>query len=178
MKDSLKDTFANHQLDWHEPAEGHMERFEDRLDEWSTGLPKKRSPYRYIAAAASILLLIGLLGKNIVETGGMDLKEVSHEMSETQDYFSMIITERTEALDSYQNPEEKVIIDEVLTEMKTLDQEYKDLKIELKNSSGDVRVIHAMIGNFQHRIALLETVLSKLKRNQELKLQNHENFHA
>lgn len=176
MKDPLKEIFDADRVDWNEPEAGHMARFEDRLNNWSA--PRQKKSYRFLMAAASVVILLGLLGQNWLRANGMELKEVSYEMCETQDYFSMMINEHTEALDVYKNPEDKAIIDTVLKEMDTLEEEYKGLKIELKNSSGDVRIIHAMIGNFQHRVLLLESLLSQLKRNQELKLQDHENLHA
>ena len=177
MSDPLKNLFDEQHVDWASPEEGHLERFEKRLEAWETTHPKKkRLPYPLLLVA-SIALLLGLFGSRWVQPG-MELQDVSMEMQETQDYFSMMIVEQTEALEVYKNEEERQIIDNVLKELQQLENEYDSLKLELEQSAGDMRVVHAMVNNFRHRTLLLEDLLKKLKENQELKLQEDEHLSA
>lgn len=178
MEDPLRNKFENSHVDWNEPPAGHLDRFENRLNSLSPSVGKNKKSYRFLLAVASVLLLFAFFSRQYLNTEGMELKELSYEMSETQDYFSMIITERTEALHAYNDPEEKAIIKGVLQELNSLEKAYKELKVELKNSAGDTRIIHAMIRNFQNRITLLETVLLNLEQKQELKLKDHEKLHV
>mgnify|MGYP000636875711 FL=1 len=133
MEDPLKNIFENKHVDWNEPQEGHLDRFEDRLNELSPMSKKgSKKSYGFLLAVASVVLFIGLFTTQWGSAEGMELKELSHEMSETQDYFSMIITERTEALTAYDDPEEEAITVGVLQELKTLEKAYQELKIEQK----------------------------------------------
>lgn len=53
--------------------------------------------------------------------------------------------------------------------MELLEKNYENLKIDLKESGNDKRVIYAMISNFQSRIDLLENVLKTIENLKTLK---------
>ncbi len=177
MKDNLDNIFKKleNQFDIEEPTIGHFNRFESKLNR--TSVPKRR--YRllsYVAAAASIVLLVGVwLGASLSNTG-MELAGISSEMEETQSYFLVTIENELSTIENERNSDTEQIINDGLEQLKKLETTYNTLTLELKESSEDKRIIYAMISNFQQRIDILQNLLIQIETIKQLKTQNNEKY--
>jgi len=175
--------FEELNFDIKEPNIGHKERFSKKLEDESSRAKKIKERSRnlwtpILGIAASFLLAIFLLGELIspvASTKNSDLASISPEMKQTQEFYTGMIKKELTALNEEKSPQNEVIINDALIQMKKLDKNYENLKKDLINSGKDNRVIHAMIQNFQQRIDLLNNVLSQIEHIKTLKNQNHEN---
>jgi hypothetical protein len=84
-------------------------------------------------------------------------------MAQTQEFFNTAINTELERLSSFESEAAKVLINDAMLQMETLEQEYLKLQDDLVESGNDKRVIHAMINNFQNRIDLLQHVISTIE---------------
>ncbi|MDT0644396.1 DUF4179 domain-containing protein [Zunongwangia sp. F363] len=179
---NLKELFEDVNFDFSEPAEGHRERFLEKLNSGNSSA-KRKSGVRglwapFIGIAASLALVLFLAG-NIFNSGSFkksgDLASVSPEMKQTQEFYSTLIENELKEIQEVNSPETDAIVKDALKQMEKLDAEYEKLKKDLLKSGKDNRVIHAMINNFQQRIDLLNNVLTQIEEIKSIKNQNHEN---
>lgn len=149
------------------PEIGHQQRFSDKLNAVNSlhiGTAPKRKYYKAIlAVAASLVLCFGLLIFLDNQTEVNDLASVSPEFSQTQDFFTTAITTELIKIQAQRSPENDVLISDALKQIELLEKNYERLKIDLKESGNDKRVIYAMISNFQSRINLLENLLEAIE---------------
>lgn len=177
-KENIEDWFRQQKDCWGlaEPREGHRSRFMKKLQ------PKPRKKpvinlmkyWKPLAVAASLLLIVSISLSRKQNTT-KELANVSPKMEQTQDFFTAAIAQELYAVKSQRSPETNKLIDDALSKLEKLEQDYKKLKTDLVNSGEDKRVIHAMISNFQTRINLLEAVMSQIEKTKKLKKINHEN---
>ena len=59
-------------------------------------------------------------------------------------------------------------------QLNKLEENYKNLTVELDNSNKDKRIIYAMINNFQQRIEVLQSLLQQLNELEQLKTFNQD----
>lgn len=153
----------NNKFDIYEPSEGHFERFKNRLESTTTELKRKRvSHTKWYLMAASLALLVSLWYNFKPDDQGFELADVSPEMKETQSYFTYVINNEIKQIDLQQNSDNKLIIDNALSNVQRLEKEYKKLTLELKDSGFDKRIVNAMIFNFQQRIEILQDLLNQI----------------
>lgn len=160
------------------PEVGHEQRFLNKLNYKGHVVDKKpkRLFYKpFLAIAASIVLCLGLFMflQNKPEVHG--LASVSPELSQTQDFYTTAITSELNKIKNQRTPDNERLVSDALKQMELLEKNYERLKIDLKESGNDKRVIYAMINNFQSRIVLLENVLKtladlKLKQSEEIQM--------
>ncbi|WP_111709228.1 hypothetical protein [Lutibacter citreus] len=179
MKDNLDNIFKNIEgtFDIEEPTIGHFNRFEAKLNKVTTKpLKRRKKIYTFMAIAASFVLFFGIwIGANF-NNSGMELAEISPEMQETQSYFVSLIEKELETIELARNNNTEVLISDALKQINKLENEYKLLTLELKESTEDRRIIFAMISNFQQRIELLQSLLQQIEYVKQLNLQNNEIF--
>ncbi len=179
MKDNLDNIFKDLEgkFDVEEPTIGHFDRFEAKLKQ-----PKNKSSknnfnlYSFIAVAASVILIFGIWLGASFSNKGMELANVSTEMSETQSYFVTTIKKELSLIEDERNSTTEQLINDALEQIKILEQEYNLLTLELKESEEDKRIIYAMISNFQQRIDILQSVLIQIEEVKQLKTQENENY--
>ena len=174
MKDNLEKRFKElqGQFDIEEPTIGHFNRFEAKLARHSENkIDLKWNPktWKWLAVAASVVLMVGLWLGSPTEQPGMQLAEVSPEMEDTQSFFVSTIEKELENINLQRDDSNKTIIDNALTHLEELEKEYNQLTLELDNSDQDKRIIYAMINNFQQRIEVLQTLLQQLDEINTLK---------
>lgn len=168
MKDNLENKIKDlqDQFDTEEPAIGHFDRFEARLAKeanQTTQIKWNPATWRWLAVAASILLLIGFWFGNTSTENGMQLAEVSPKMEETQSFFVSTIRKEIDNINLQRNDTNKQIIDDAFTQLDLLEKKYSELTLALEDSNEDQRIIYAMINNFQQRIVVLQTLLEQLE---------------
>ena len=174
MKDNLENRFKElqGQFDLEEPNIGHFNRFEAKLArqvEQENDVRWNPNTWKWLAVAASVVLLVGLWFGSPTTELGMQLADVSPEMEETQSFFVSTIEKELQDINLQRDNNNKEIIDNALTHLKELEKEYNQLTLELENSDQDKRIIYAMINNFQQRIEVLQTLLQQLDEINTLK---------
>lgn len=174
MKDNLEKYFKNNksEFDFSEPNIGHFERFEARLkNEIKPTKKSVKTQWHWLAIAASFLLFFGYWMGNKDMSKGLELADVSQKMEETQNFYAASIHKEIEIIQNQRTVKNQVIIDDALDQLKILEKNYINLKVELKESNEDKRVIFAMISNYQKRLEVLQNLLDQLedfKNYQEL----------
>lgn len=179
MKDNLEHLFKNfeNEFDIEEPAMGHFNRFQEKLNRNKTGKSQHNSfKIWLLPIAASILLFVGIwIGKSF-SNNGLELASISPKMEETQSYFVTTIQQELESIENERNSTTEQLINDAFIQLNKLETQYAVLTLELKESTEDKRIIYAMIANFQQRIDLLQGLLSQIEDVKQLKKQQHENY--
>lgn len=169
----------NGKFDIEEPTSGHQKRFLDKLNNQNKVVPnniKVFNLWRPLAGiAASIALIISVFVSIQTSNSHKDLASVSPEMANTQAFFTNAITNELEKLNSEESPEYQDLIVDTMFQIKILEENYEQLKIDLDESGDDKRVIYAMISNFQSRIDLLQNVVEQINNLKQEKLEENEN---
>lgn len=177
---NLDDFFKELDLDVAEPKDGHQDRFAEKLQK-SGYKGNKVGEIRmlwtpFLGAAAAIFIIVMLAGTSfgsLINRG--DLAGISPEMKETQQFYTNLIKTELAKLEAANTPETEKLVIDALAQMDKLDLDYEKLKIDLKNSGQDKRVIFAMISNLQQRIDILTSVMEQIEKIKELKNPNNEN---
>jgi len=179
----INELFKDQDFDLAELANGHQDRFLEKLKHYEDSKPKNHYKLRtlwapIVAVAASIILVILLTG-NLwapeLATKNTDLAAVSSEMKETQHFYSQLIKTELEKVNTAKSPATAAVIEDALAQMERLDIEYTKLKEDLNISGKDKRVIFAMVSNLQQRIDILNNVLARIDEINELKNLKDEN---
>lgn len=181
-KDSLNTLFENlkNDFDTEMPSTGHEHRFLNKLKaQGESGVIKMKSSRNLwrplIGVAASVVLLISVFIGFQKDDNLNDLASISPEMANTQSFFTNVIAEELDKLESETSPEVQILIKDAMNQMQILEKEYEKLKRNLSESGEDQRVIYAMISNFQNRIEVLQNVLQQIEQVKQLKNNNYEN---
>ena len=119
-------------------------------------------------------LLFGVWFGGYSSKQGLELADVSPQMEETQSFFVSTIRQEIENINLKRNDDNQQIIDDAFLQLNKLEENYKNLTVELDNSNKDKRIIYAMINNFQQRIEILQTLLQQLDELKQLKTINQD----
>jgi rubrerythrin len=179
MNKKIEDLFDKFegQFDIASPEMGHFNRFENKLNSRSQRKKRWRKSYSIVAAAASVVLLLGVwLGTIFAGYQGMELAQISTEMEETQDFFVTTIANELKRVEGERNAETEQMINDSLERIARLELAYNQLSLELKENSDDQRIIMAMIDNFQQRVEILQSLLNQIEDLKSLKTQNNEEY--
>jgi hypothetical protein len=153
----------------HEPMEGHLERFNWKLEKrlHSSATRKSIVPYLLRAAVVTILVTLSSLWAwdHFIRTdkGRMALGDVSPQYREVENYYvhqvNMVEGELLN-VDLKNNPGQKEILEK---EMKSMDSVYVQLQKELKANPNDERIINAMIEHYQTKLDVMTYIVKQLK---------------
>lgn len=179
MKDNLDKLFNNleDQFDLEAPTMGHFNRFEAKLNTAKSSSRGKLIKFiTGISIAASIILFVGIWIGSEYSNKGMELAGISIEMQETQNYFVNTIHKELESIEKERNTTNNKVINDGLIQLKKLEAQYTVLTLELKESTGDKRIIYAMISNFQQRIDVLQSLLIQIETIKQLKSETDEKY--
>lgn len=181
-KNTLNNLFENLKEDFNieEPKLGHQQRFLNKLNNKKETIIDVPKPVRklwrpLLGVAASIVLLISVFAGIQQSSNLRELASISPEMANTQDFFMSVITSELEKLNSEETPEFQDLIVDALFQIKILEENYAQLKIDLSESGDDKRVIYAMISNFQKRIDLLQNVVEQIDNLKQQNIKQNEN---
>lgn len=179
----LNGFFRDLDFDIADPPEGHQERFLEKLkkQQFQPGSSKGKLRMLWmpiLAIAASLLILFMLTGnltgfQTSINKG--DLAGISPEMKETQEFYTSLIKTELTRLNEVKSPETELVVNDALKQLEKLDLEYLNLKKDLVKSGQDKRVIFAMVSNLQQRIDVLNNVLLRIEKINELKNPTNEN---
>jgi hypothetical protein len=164
-----------------EPSEGHLERFNRKLEIMFGPKVAKRSIVPYLLRAAVVTLLLTLSSlwtwDHFIrpDRNRMTLGDVSPEYKEVENYYvhqvNMMESEIVN-IDLKNNPEQKEIL---FREMKSMDSVYVQLQKELKANPDDERIINAMIEHYQTKVDVMNYILNQLKAIRNENQNNSEN---
>lgn len=161
MEDKLHQFFSENEFDFKKPHTGHLERFERKLN---THKKQHKISWKWLSAAASIILIFGFwLGKN-QQKREMDLADISPKMEEVQNYFVSSIKAEVKSLEKNRSLKTETIIENALDELEELEDNYKVFEHELTKNGNQKRVISAMIKNYQRRLDILERTLKQIEK--------------
>ena len=171
-KDKINELFDNFKDKWdiHELKENHDDVFLERLNRKK---PRQKLWFP-LGIAATILLSLGvfLFFNTNVKTN--NLQFASSETRETDSVFNAIINRQLIQIKENSTPENKMIIDDAMLQMKIFDADYESIKKELKVNGESKQIIFAMISHLQTQINFLEQVLEKMESNKKLKILPNE----
>ena len=166
MKDNFDNIFKDKrsEFDFAEPNIGHFNRFEAKLKAQNNKtIIVKKTPWYWLAVAASVLLFFGYWLGNYNTAKGLELADVSPKMEETQNFYLATIHKEIELINNEKTPENKKIIEDAFIQLEILEKNYQKLTLELKESNEVKRVIYAMISNFQKRLEVLQNLVDRLE---------------
>jgi hypothetical protein len=152
-----------------EPSDGHMERFNRKLEMRFPVNTIKRSIVPYLLKAAVVTLLITLSSlwtwDHFIRTGSSrtTLGQVSPQYKEVENYYVhqvSLMEGEIVNVDLKNNPAQKTIL---MKEMKSMDSTYVSLQKELKANPNDERIINAMIEHYQTKLEVMSYIVNQLK---------------
>jgi hypothetical protein len=165
-----------------EPLDGHLDRFNWKLEKRLHSHTTKRSivPYLLRAAVVTILVTISSIWtwEHFIrkDNGGMTLGQVSPQYKEVENYYVHQVNLMESEIvntDLKNTPEQKEML---VSEMKSMDSVYVQLQKELKANPHDERIINAMIQHYQTKVEVMTYILNQFKeiRNGNLNKSNDE----
>jgi hypothetical protein len=152
-----------------EPSEGHLERFNVKLERRFQAAPVKRSIVPYLLRAAVVTLLITLSSlwtwDHFIRPGSsrMTLGQVSPQYKEVENYYVHqvnLMEGEIVNVDLKNSPKQKALL---FKEMKSMDSTYVSLQKELKANPNDERIINAMIEHYQTKLEVMSYIVNQLK---------------
>ncbi|MBJ7882728.1 hypothetical protein [Gelidibacter salicanalis] len=172
--DNIDQLFKNLQddFDFETPEQGHDLRFLNKLKLQETPEATTKTKLRFHqilwAVAAVLVICIGFFTFLQHSSQTNDLASVSPQLSQTQDFFTAAITSELNKIQNQRTPENEALVSDALKQMELLEKNYERLKVDLKKSGNDKRVVYAMITNLQSRIDLLQDVLNTIENLNQL----------
>lgn len=152
-----------------EPSNGHLERFNRKLEQRFQKHTIKRSIVPYLLKAAVVTLLITLSSLWTwdhflrPQNSRMTLGQISPQYKEVENYYVHQVTvmeSEIVSVDLTNGSEQKTVL---LKEMKTMDSTYVSLQKELKANPNDQRIINAMIEHYQTKLEVMTYIVNQLK---------------
>lgn len=174
MKDKLKiftdqhrEDFEIHEFDL-DSAWKSIDRKLDKLDR-----KKAKNPWMVMlkVAAAILVFMIVSLGfylndqRMAINTNGIALHNVSSELADTEAFYSSQIADKIKIIEVKSGS----LDPEIQMQLKMLDDDYLSLKKDLNDNADSEEVINAMIEYYRLKLAMLETILSEIQKNDDNK---------
>jgi len=163
-----------------EPLDGHLDRFADRL---RLAESKRRwfqlTTFLKVAAVLVIILLSANLYVHIRSLRS-EVKEtaiVKGELREASFYYTNSINNGIRDLEKMANEgigSQKELI-QIKQELSEMDLLFVNLQAEYKANPNDERIINAMIGYYQTKLEIVNTIKTDLENVKQLKGKHHEN---
>ena len=170
MGEKLEDFIKSNQeeFDHAEPGDGHLERFEAKL----ASLDKKRTfNWRALLKVAAVVFFVlgsGVLLVNddsstVGASEGLDLEDISPELGEVAAYYVDQIENATDEMEPMKVLDDNGYNKNLTDQLELLEEDYKQLKLELKDNFGDERLVNSMIKNYQLRLQIIQQYLNQIK---------------
>jgi len=105
---------------------------------------------------------------------GMSLAVISDKYRNVESFYIREVNSKLKLLENSDSDLEKSIYREAIAKLDKLESNYLLLEQDLASNPDNLRVINAMIQNYQLRIKVLETLYKKLEINKTLKINENE----
>jgi len=182
MPKDLRDILKEAQSNPRELKKGHRVKFEERLAELHEN--KKKNSFFFLKIAASLMLVVSVgyftFNNNSIEVDSpieatkiVDLKSVSPEMKQIEDYYLTAINYEIASLET--TPENQAILDDYLDKIGKLTDDYTRLNKEISEKGINEKTVNAMITNLQLRLQLLLQLKDTLYEMKTSKNKKNEN---
>ncbi len=177
------DKFFNEQKEAfdEEPLDGHLQRFEAKLEQYHTGKKQSLEAWPFLKIAAVVIIL--LLSANLLiyllpgKKESTQQKFANTEMNETANFYTVRINSGLSQLkrmaDQGIGSEQELA--QVKKEMDEMDLLHQDLQNEYSKNPNDERVVNAMIEYYQTKLDIINTIKADLENIKTSKNKRHEN---
>lgn len=185
---------------------GHQKRFEAKLDQafpQQKEEKKSQDQFMFLKIAAVLVVALGIgfffftsgedmfSGKQVVDTEEQtpekeeevvpakkeyQLSDVSPEYKRIEDYYLASLNIELAKLDV--NDDNRALVDSFMNQLAELDEEYKRLNAEIRETGLNESSVEALIANLQLRLELLFKLKNKIKEINPSKNKDYENFQA
>jgi hypothetical protein len=161
-----------------EPIDGHLDRFNWKLERRLHSQATKRSIVPYLLKAAVVTILVTLSSlwtwDNFIrkDSQRMTLSQVSPQYKEVENYYVHqvnLMESEIVNIDLKDNPEQKQML---TNELKSMDSVYVQLQKDLKANPNDERIINAMIEHYQTKLEVMSYIVNQLKAIRNGNLNN------
>lgn len=155
-----------------EPAEGHFQRFEQRLQ-----AQQKTPRYSLLqrsmrVASVAVLLIVSAL--YVHEHFFVDQElYINPELQQAQYYYKTQIAHglsTIETIDGVMSDEQRTLL---MQEMSEADELLQDLQQELKSAPDDPRVIEAMLHHYRLKAAVVNNIVNDLQQLETSQKKHH-----
>jgi hypothetical protein len=172
---------SRQQFDSQEPSPGHMERFEQKLNDQPSRSLFSRIPYTLKAAV--VLLLVALSSILIYEQAQiyyqnqrvLSLEDISDEFGEAEYYYTSLIDNKSQEINrlNIDDPKQKEML---MLELEEMDKLFHSLQKDFQDNPSDKRVINAMISHYQLKLEVMSQIITHLEEVNQVnnKYKNHE----
>lgn len=95
---------------------------------------------------------------------------ISEELAEVEHFYVSEVAQKESELLNYE------VDDELMVEVTLLNEEFEALKIEMGQSADPMKVVEAMINNYQLRLEILQQILHQIEREKNLQNGKDESY--
>ncbi len=159
-----------------QPAEGHYERFERRLQQQQSRQKTIRIGWQVsrIAAVGILVIMSGLWVSSQFNNNqsSIPLGAVNSEYQQVEYYYTTQIASQVDQLEKSEwiaDPEYKKAM---IQEVEAMDSIYQALQEELGANPDDERIIQAMIQHYQTKLQVIQNILTRVQQINEINNQN------
>jgi hypothetical protein len=158
-------------FDGAEPLEGHLDRFQSKLDSLEEEAPLSKSWYsnRAFRVAAVIVILLSLSVTYYIIAPSNNSNQVAastlpKEIQEARMYYDQLAEKKLQQINecaastSEASYIQKIVVDEI----SLLDSNTVALEEQLQHDNQNERLIHALIRNYKTKSDLLDNILNRL----------------
>lgn len=151
-------------LDTELPSEGHLDRFQDKLQ-----AQKKKNKqlwvrkYMQVAAIATLFVMSSLYVHSIL-TREENISPDSLEYYEAQYYYKTQVSQGIRSIESMQSVltiEHKTLL---IEELSVADAHFLELQEEMKTMPNDPRVLDAMVRHYRMKAEVINNILQDLEQ--------------
>jgi hypothetical protein len=167
----LKEIIINNIEDFNadEPSDSHFERFRSKLEHSGDRYEKRiyRNAYKIAAAIIIIVMSAGIIRLiNYHRDGGgiKSVSQISSELCEAEEYYKYQINNKYEIIMKL-NFNDRTERRSIISELKDMDSDYRELKKDLDRNPCDERVINAIIGYYMVKLESMDRIIIQLKKN-------------
>jgi len=154
-----------------EPSEGHLSRFQAKLDAIQRQNSRKtfRFPVKFLRVAAVIIVLFGLsitffLMNPSRNSGHLAANALPQEVQEARMYYEKMTAEKMQKINNCaaSTSEASYIWKVVNDEINLLDSSSLELEQQLQSDLDNQRIINALIRNYKTKTDLLDNILNRI----------------
>lgn len=154
------------QYDVHEPAEGHADRFAEKLDAMFHE-DKSRRPKTFLRYAATIIVLAGITAIMFFMFNGQNTLQadpMSDELAMVSEHYNRLADKKLQEISTCtQSDEEAQKLDEMARkQLESLESDAGELKQELAKDGSNERVYGALVNNYRTRIKILDNIIYQI----------------
>ncbi|MGB0837110.1 MAG: hypothetical protein ACPGRE_03360 [Flavobacteriaceae bacterium] len=177
--DQLDNYFKNTKEEFNTelPNLNHEDRFLAKLQKQNERSARKSPKGKWwIPLAACFALGVSFyLGTTLNQedkTPGRSLAEISPQMQETQFFYTSLIQKEKRQIQAYNSESNENQIKSSFTQLEKLEEDYKQLELNLDLAPQNKQIVAAMIQNYQLRVRVLQELLNRLEQNKKLEYEN------